>query len=63
MWRDIALANRKYLRLALDDFVRQLQRVQALLREGNPDHLARFFESAKQRRDAWCSGISSQSPE
>lgn len=63
MWRDIALANRKYLRAALDDFVRQLQRVQALLREGNPDHLARFFESAKQRRDAWCGGISSQSPE
>lgn len=63
MWRDIAMANRKYLRVALDDFVRQLQRVQALLRAGNPDHLARFFEAAKERRDAWCGGMSSQSPE
>lgn len=63
MWRDIALANRKYLRDALDDFVRQLQRVQALLREGNPDHLARFFATAKQRRDAWCNEMQSRTPE
>ncbi len=63
MWRDIALANRRYLRVALDDFVRQLQRVQALLREGNADHLTRFFETAKRRRDEWCSGTPSRSPE
>lgn len=63
MWRDIAVANRKYLRGALDDFVRQLQRVQALLREGNPDHLARFFETAKRRRDEWCHGMAARSPE
>lgn len=63
MWRDIAMANRKYLSVALDDFVRQLQRVQALLREGNPEHLVRFFETAKRRRDDWCSGTTSETSE
>lgn len=63
MWRDIALANRTHLRVILDDFVRQLQRVQALLREADADHLVQFFETAKRRRDAWCSGITCQSSE
>ncbi len=63
MWRDIAMANRTYLGVALDDFVRQLQRLQALVREGDADHLARFFETAKRRRDEWCSRTPSRSQE
>jgi prephenate dehydrogenase len=56
MWRDIALANRQQLRVALDEFVRELQKVQALLRQPqkNALQIGKFFETAKQRRDAWC---------
>ena len=63
MWRDIALANRKHLRVALDEFVRELQRVQAILREGDAGELAQLFETAKARRDRWCAGATSPSPE
>ena len=61
MWRDIALANRKQLRVALDEFVRELQRVQAILRRGRPAEILRLFEAAKRRRDAWC--VRNASPE
>ncbi len=54
MWRDIALANRPQLRAALDEFVRELQRVQAILRGGKPEEIETFFTTAKKRRDAWC---------
>ena len=54
MWRDIALANRPQLRVALDEFVRELQQVQAILRGGDPVALEHFFTTAKQRRDNWC---------
>jgi len=72
MWRDIAQANRENLRVALDDFVRELQKVQALLRgrhtqwpfrQADAAKLERFFAKAKQRRDAWCSRAASPSPE
>ena len=63
MWRDIALANRPQLRVALDDFVRQLQRVQAVLRDGDVEVVARFFETAKARRDAWCARRATSSSE
>jgi prephenate dehydrogenase len=63
MWRDIALANRKPLRVALDDFVRELQRVQAILRRGRAGELAKVFETAKSRRDRWCMQCVSPSPE
>jgi len=53
MWRDIALANRKQLRVALDGFVRELQRVQAILRTGRATGVSRLFETAKARRDKW----------
>ena len=54
MWRDIAVANRKQLRIALDDFVRQLQHVQAVLRRGRAVEITALFEAAKARRDRWC---------
>ena len=63
MWRDIAVANRRPLRAALDGFVRELQRVQAILRRGRVVEMARLFETAKQRRDRWCSRTVSPSPE
>jgi prephenate dehydrogenase len=53
MWRDIVLSNRKQLRVALDDFVRELQRVQAVLRRGRAGELSKLFETAKSRRDLW----------
>jgi prephenate dehydrogenase len=63
MWRDIAAANREQLRLALDEFVRELQQVQAILRRDQPDELLKFFERAKRRRDNWCACCASPSPE
>ena len=53
MWRDIALANRKEVRRALDGFVRELQRVQAVLRRGGVGEVSKVFETAKARRDHW----------
>jgi prephenate dehydrogenase len=63
MWRDIALANRAQVRVALDGFVRRLQRVQAILRAGDVTEVTRFFEIAKARRDQWCASGSSASQE
>lgn len=63
MWRDIALANRPRLRVALDDFVRELQRVQAMLRRGDADGISLLFETAKARRDDWHARSASASPE
>lgn len=63
MWRDIALANRAHVRRALDEFVRELQRVQALLRGGDASKIQKFFESAKRRRDEWRTQTTSTSPE
>ena len=72
MWRDIALANRAQLRVALDEFVRELQAVQALLRGRTPQlkfrstdaaALQEFFATAKARRDSWRAGCVSSSPE
>lgn len=63
MWRDIALANRPQVRRALDDFVRELQRVQAVLRRGRAGEIAKLFKTAKARRDLWCADYCSPSPE
>jgi len=63
MWRDIAIANRAHVRKALDDFVRELQRVQALLRGGDAAKIQKFFESAKRRRDEWREKQTSSSSE
>ena len=65
MWRDILLANREALRLTLDEFVRELQQVQALLRKKrkNAGKIQKFFEQAKSRRDKWSAQCVSPSEE
>ncbi len=65
MWRDIMLANREPLRVTLDEFVRELQSVQALLRKKkkNAGKILKLFETAKARRDNWQAGCASPSPE
>ena len=63
MWRDIALANRKNLARELGAFVRGLQRFQQVLKASDVKAIAKFFETAKQRRDDWCACCASPSPE
>ena len=63
MWRDIALANRSQVRIALDAFVRALQRVQRVLRRGKAAEISQLFETAKARRDRWRAQCISPSPE
>lgn len=63
MWRDIALANRAEVRRALDGFVRELQRVQTVLRRGKAVEISKLFETAKARRDHWRAHCVSPSPE
>jgi prephenate dehydrogenase len=63
MWRDIAVANQASLRVALDEFVRGLQQVQAVLRRGKAAEISELFEAAKARRDRWCAQCAPPSPE
>jgi prephenate dehydrogenase len=72
MWRDIILANRENLRVVLDDFVRELQKVQALLRvqrvrallrAADARKLEEFLATAKHRRDNWCAHSAATSSE
>jgi prephenate dehydrogenase len=63
MWRDIALANRTNLARELGAFVGELQKFQRALRKSDARAIAKFFETAKQRRDDWCACGASPSPE
>jgi prephenate dehydrogenase len=63
MWRDIALANRANLARTLGDFTNELRSLQKLVQSGDHKKLSRFFEQAKQRRDAWCGHTGSTSSE
>jgi len=63
MWRDIAVSNRVHLAKSLGGFIRELRALQKLVRTGNEKGLAKFFEQAKQRRDAWCGRSGSTSSE
>jgi len=63
MWRDIALANSKHLTRALDGMAAELGRFRAALKRSDSKAIARFFETAKQRRDDWCAFCVSPSPE
>ena len=63
MWRDIALANRENLAGALDGLMGGLREFQRALKRRDVAALARFFESAKNRRDQWASQAGSASPE
>ena len=63
MWRDIALANRKNLGRSLDAFIADLQKFRRLVKSGDATAITKFFETAKKRRDNWCTGCASPSPE
>jgi prephenate dehydrogenase len=63
MWRDIAMANRKNLARVLGVFIEDLQELQLALERGEAKPIQEFFETAKHRRDAWCSQAPSPSPE
>jgi prephenate dehydrogenase len=63
MWRDIALANRKNLRRALEGFVSDLKKFQRALARADAKAITKFFETAKTRRDRWCVRCASPSPE
>jgi len=57
MWRDIALANRKNLVRSLDAFVAGLQKFRRVLKAGDAPAIAKWFATAKQRRDDWQSQV------
>jgi prephenate dehydrogenase len=63
MWRDIALTNRKQIGRALTGFIAELNKFQAALKRGDTKAIAKFFETAKQRRDNWCACCASLSQE
>lgn len=63
MWRDIALANRKNLGRALTAYITELGKFQQALARADQKTITRFFETAKQRRDAWCACGATHSPE
>jgi prephenate dehydrogenase len=53
MWRDIALANRKHIAGSLNTFIAELQKFQKVLKSADAQAIAKFFETAKARRDSW----------
>jgi prephenate dehydrogenase len=63
IWRDIALANRQNLGRSVDAFVAELKKFRRALARADAKAIAKFFETAKQRRDDWCTGCASPSPE
>jgi prephenate dehydrogenase len=63
MWRDIALANRKNLGRAMKDFMAEAGKFQRALAKADAKAIMKYFETAKLRRDQWCSGCASPSPE
>jgi prephenate dehydrogenase len=63
MWRDIAMTNRKNLGKALETFIRDLKKIQAILKKGDDKAAEKFFRQGKLRRDAWCANCASPSPE
>lgn len=63
MWRDIALANRKNLIRSLDAYMAGLKKFQQALNRADASAVAKFFETAKQRRDNWCACCASPSSE
>ena len=63
MWRDIALANRKNLERALEDFISDLKKFGRTLAKADAQAITKFFETAKARRDRWRARCASSSPE
>jgi prephenate dehydrogenase len=63
MWRDIALTNCTQIERALTGFIAELNKLQSALKRGDAQVIAKFFETAKQRRDNWCACCASPSQE
>jgi len=59
MWRDIALANRDNLDLALGRFIKDLEKFRRALKSKRANAISQFFEEAKQRRDRWAENTAS----
>ncbi len=57
MWRDIAIANRKRLAIAVNDFISELQVFQKILKSADAKVITEFFETAKSRRDRWRAAV------
>ena len=56
-------ASAKVDQTSKDTFIADLQKVRAALDANDARALEEFFTLAKQRRDAWCAGSASPSPE
>lgn len=63
MWRDIALANRKHLARAVENFLEDLEGFRRALSRNDDRAILKFFEKAKQRRDHWSARAASPSQE
>ena len=63
MWRDIAMANRRNLARVLGVFIEDLQEMQLALERADVKTIQEFFDTARRRRDQWCSQNASPSPE
>jgi prephenate dehydrogenase len=63
MWRDIALANREQLSLAISTFSTRLKSLQDAIVGGDAKAVETFFAQAKERRDRWRAQGASPSPE
>jgi prephenate dehydrogenase len=63
MWRDIAMANRENLLRALSAFESRLSDFKRALRSRDERAVSKFFERARQRREAWSASAGSPSPE
>lgn len=63
MWRDICLANRKNLSRVLGVFMESLEEFRHTLDSEDGQAIEEFFLKAKERRDNWCHGPDSCSPE
>ena len=53
MWRDVCLANRGALRRELAIYRDELERVEALIAQGDGDALQALFERARAARESW----------
>jgi prephenate dehydrogenase len=63
MWRDIAIANRRNIARAMDQFSKELQGFKRVLLKGDEAGISKYFERAKHTRDEWVKKTRSASPE
>ncbi len=61
MWRDIALANREQLLIALDSFSSHLDLLREAIESGDSTSLQQIFEHAKESRDQFAQDLAARS--